>query len=321
MRVLKTLLASLATGYILVFYSEFVFYGQLSSPEQSPSSSVDLVLLGLIYSLLGYLLLAIVRRFGVRSLWALFLAGAAYGWLLEGVVVTSVYAEFPWQVPFTGLAWHAPLDVVVGWAWAQAALRRRSPLPSLGLSAGLGLFWGTWVLTWWYETGVPIPQADFSLFTLTATLVLVVAYWTLGRLSLGSWQPARSAVWAWGLFLLGWFGLTVLPVYPWAPLVLVPLLGVTFLTLRRNRQLETSPDLLLTLAERRPRLLNLASLLLVPLLASTVYASFLLLGRSIPVNMLVYILSSLLGIGLFAAAVLAILTLRKTPARGSPGEG
>lgn len=306
----KRITMLLSTGYILMFFSEFVFYGEIS-PEAgatAPSLPESLMLWG-IYAALGYLMLALIKGFRVRSVWALFLVGAAYGWLLEGVVVSTMYEDLPFQVHFTGIAWHAPLDVLVGWYLIQKLLRERSQFKTMVVASLLGLCWGLWVIWRWWEEGTPITLGNFALFTWSTTLLLIFAYWLLGKCQLAEFRSSKRALWILAGLLLLWFVLTVLPSYSFAILVLLPLLALIYLALRKNKCTEPSADLLSTL-ERQPRALNCACLLLTPLLATASYALCLALDLRIPINAILYVLSSILGIGMFIISVVKILRRR-----------
>ena len=105
----------LATGYILFFYSERLFW---SFPRPGDTFA-DLLLTWVVYSLLAWVFLLLVRQCRIAAFPALFLAGAVFGWLAEGVVVDTMYGNkdnpFPASISFTGLAWHALISVGVGW--------------------------------------------------------------------------------------------------------------------------------------------------------------------------------------------------------------
>lgn len=309
MNALKQMAVVLTTGYILMYFSEFVFYGEIASESGSyvPTLSEALILF-CIYSVLGYILLALIKEFRVRNLWALFLVGAAYGWLLEGVVVTTMYEGFPMQIHFTGIAWHAPLDVLLGWYLIQKVLRIRNPMKTLGIASALGLFCGLWVIWRWWEEGIAVPIERFAALTSVGTFLLVFAYWLLGRSQLATFQPGKWINRVVAILLLLWFIIAVLPVYPFAILVLPPLLFIIYLGLRKNKANEILPDLLHSL-EDRPRGLNLALLLLIPILATVSYSLYLEAGLRIPMSAIGYTFFSILGIVLFIIG--AIKTLKQ----------
>jgi hypothetical protein len=87
-RWIQKLIVVLATGYILFFYSERVFWSFLRPGDKW----TDLVLGWLVYSLLAWVFRLVVRQCRVAGFPALFLAGAIFGWLAEGVVVDTLRA-------------------------------------------------------------------------------------------------------------------------------------------------------------------------------------------------------------------------------------
>jgi hypothetical protein len=311
MKVVKQWLIVSATGYILMFFSEFIFYGEIAAESSSNNVPTlpDILFLYCIYVILSYIILALIRKYQVRSLWALFLVGAVYGWLLEGVVVTTMYEGFPLQVHFTGIAWHAPLDILVGWYLVQKMLRSKNLMAMFSVAGSLGLFWGLWVIWRWYEEGVAVPIERFTALALIGTLLLIVAYWLLAH-----HQPVFQAnKWVSLLFailLSLWFVGAVLPVYPFAVFVLPPLLFVIYLALRRNKTTEALPDLLATWDDK-PGKLNLAFLLLIPIIAIGSYSLYLEADFLIPMSAIGYTIFSIVGIVLFIISI--IKCLNKAP--------
>ena len=94
---MRKFLSVTANGVILWIWSEFLFWSVLR-----PSDSVqDHLITCAAYCLLAYTFLDVVARFEVRGLLALLLAGGIYGWLAEGVVVSTMYDELPWQITWT----------------------------------------------------------------------------------------------------------------------------------------------------------------------------------------------------------------------------
>ena len=144
MRVIKSMVAVLAAGYILTYFSELLFWAR-PRPGDSLGGWLGT---WLVYSLTGFMMLALIGHFRARSIWALFLAGAAFGWLTEGLVVQTAYEDLPLSLSFTGLAWHALISVLVGW-WLTGNTLRRGLLPTMVLSAAIGLTYGLWAIHWW----------------------------------------------------------------------------------------------------------------------------------------------------------------------------
>ena len=108
-RLLRKAAVVLASGYILFFLSERVFWS-FWRPGDNPA---EFLITWLAYSLIGWIYLDLVRRFRVAKFPAVFLCGAVYGWVAEGIVVDTMYGDptnpFPLSLSWTGLAWHALL--------------------------------------------------------------------------------------------------------------------------------------------------------------------------------------------------------------------
>jgi hypothetical protein len=300
---MRRLLQSLTTGYMLMFFSEHLFWARFRPGQDSLP---DYVVTWLAYSLLGYLLLALVRRFRMRRLPALFLAGAAFGWLAEGVIVQTAYENFPWQLSWTGLAWHALISVLCGWYYTRQALASGSLTPTLLWSGSFGLFYGAWAVFWWVEE--PLSRATplaFSVYSLVITLLFGLSAWLFQRLSAQPFEPGRYTFPA----IAGLFGLLfligVLPSYPWAILVLPPLFGLIWWGLGRNRRREAGPDLLQAIAGP-PSILNYLALLALPIVAIAFYTLAYSLDWLLATNWVVYLVTTPAGFFAFAASLILV---------------
>jgi hypothetical protein len=303
MKFLKPLAFALSTGYILFFYSELVFWAR-PRPEDS---LLNWLWTWLAYSLSGLAFLAALRGFRVKNIWGLFLCGALFGWLTEGVIVQTMYAAFPLQISWTGLAWHALISVWIGWYALRRALHQGRMRSILGIAAGLGLFWGVWGIFWWVEEpGQPVASlGEFAAFALVSSLLLIVAYWLADRTGAGfaasGWVIGIVAA----LFVVQFF-VTALPAAPLAAFVLPPLLLVIFLILWRGRKGEQPGSLLDDLAGQVPGGSYLA-LLAMPAVAILVYAAALALDLRLYTGWLVYALTMPLGFILLVVSVLKVL--------------
>src|SRR5262245_14142196 len=192
LRWIQKLIVVLATGYILFFYSERVFWSFLRPGDKL----IDFALGWLVYSLLAWVFLLLVRQCRIASFSALFLAGAVYGWLDEGVVVDTLYGSadgpFPASISFTGLAWHALISVGIGWYWQGKALTAaKSPRVAI-FSVAVGLGWGLWA-AWWpaeLEKG-STSLAAFAAHTVVCSLFLVLAWLVLGFARADWFRPGK----------------------------------------------------------------------------------------------------------------------------------
>ncbi len=308
------LVVVLATGYILFFYSERLFWSFLR-----PGDKISDLLLGwLVYSLLAWVFLLLVRHCRIVSFSALFLAGAVFGWLAEGVVVDTMYGNsgnpFPASISFTGLAWHALISVGIGWYGQAKALTEGNRAKIALFSVAVGLGWGLWAGWWPAELDRPSTSlAHFAGHTLACFIPLMAAWLGLGVAGSAWFRPAKLEM----PVLLGLVALFFLcvrvPATPRSALILPPLLLACAYGLRRNQSQEHRPDLLeTTLGQIRPR--SCLPLLLMPLTAILVYAPVALWGLTLPTNRVLYVITMPLGF-ICLVASLWILHGGKRPVR------
>lgn len=300
---------ALLSAAVLIVFSEKMFW------YVTGYSFLDL-LLG--YFFPAFILLWVIDAFRVRRLAPLFLAGAVFGFLAEGMLVGTIYEGGPlnwFSVSYTPLAWHAPLSVVFGWY----ALRRwlvagRARAMALGCAA-VGLFWGLWAMAWWLPENAadPVllaqgarlgqwPVGEFALHAFTFTAVLAVALWLLGRGGWSSFRPSKVEVGVVVAGLLVFFVAGVLLAVPWAPLKLLPLLGVTLLALYVNKRKEPPGSLLADVAGP-VRLARLPLLLVMPAVAVAVYAMGVVLAVPVEVIYSITAVGGVMGTAVLGALV------------------
>ena len=173
MRILKNLTAILSTGYIFLYFSEHLFWARVRPDD----SLLNWLTTWLAYSLSAYVFLRLVSYFRVRNIWALFLAGAVFGWLTEGVIVQTTYESLPLSISFTGLAWHALITVWLGWYAVRKALLSSSMRTTVKLAALIGLGYGLWAINWWLEPdGGVATLREFAMYSFTITTLVILAY-------------------------------------------------------------------------------------------------------------------------------------------------
>ncbi len=324
------------TAYILTFYSEWMFW---TGRPPSESFYLEAIPTWIAYSFIIFFFITTVSYFRARSFWAIFLCGALYGWLLEGVLVQTMYDALPIQISFTGLSWHALISVMFGWWWLPRRLREsRAIIPCLLFGVALGL----WSIGWWLEPDVAVAAPEsVTFYNLFFGIPLVPAYIFWSRLSsqivtpshvrssfsspsllaergLGgevalnesasknspevrgkSFRPSRLELIIATLLLALYFAFVTVPTQPLALIVLPPLLALILWSLRRNRQREPeiSPETTpITLKQALP-------LLLIPIMASLVYAGALTIGLTLPSLQILFVISMPLGFLLFAVSV------------------
>jgi len=280
---------TLATGFILFFFSERLFW-----TVWRPGDSVgDLLITWLAYSSLAYVFLSVVSFFRVNEFGSLYLAGAIYGWLTEGALIYTLYgteesAPFPVSVSITGLSWHALISVSVGWYATGLALTSVRPVRVAVISVAVGIFWGVWATFLWKEsppviTGVP----EFLGFALGFTVLLAGAWWVSFRLGVTRFRPGWVGLLLCALILGVFFAQHVVRL-GWRPLVVLPvILSFALGPLMRHRRSVDNSGFGEFWGDFVP--FHLIWFGLMPVTATVVYAAAKPLGlEAIPVTSIVY---------------------------------
>lgn len=94
---LRRLCLAIVTGYIFVYYSEYAFWARPLANIRLP----DALWLLLTYSFAAYVFLTLAVTLRVRSFATIFVVGALFGWLVEGVFVQTMYSLLPFRVCLT----------------------------------------------------------------------------------------------------------------------------------------------------------------------------------------------------------------------------
>ncbi|RLG48328.1 MAG: hypothetical protein DRN92_01275 [Thermoproteota archaeon] len=86
--------------------------------------------------------LSTITEFKVGSFGTLFLIGALFGWLVEGLIEQTLYESLPLSISWTGLACHSLISVSIGWYAIRKALKEGNRRRIMQISSLFGLFWG-----------------------------------------------------------------------------------------------------------------------------------------------------------------------------------
>jgi hypothetical protein len=330
---LKRVLLAMTSGYILVYYGELVFW---ATPERDGMTAGGILAQWLIYTVFAYAFLCVVSIFRVRSVWAVLLAGAFYGWFEEGIVVQTMYGTpdnpFPVSIAFTGLAWHMLVGVFVGWYLVRRVLAQNRVFKTIGLACVIGLFYGAWAIWWWAEPPAPMKAlldaghkevllVRFGIFALSTTAVLIVAHWLYNRVLPFVFKPGKIELWFFAVATILYFAFVTVPAAPKALWVLPPLMAITLGALNKNRRVESERDAISAFnANVKP--LNYLLLFLIPLVAISIYSLALATGASLRTNLVVYYGGSALGVLLWMVSI-AMVYRRTGPAnlRGARATG
>ncbi len=235
----------------------------------------------------------------LRIIWSLFLAGAIFGWIAEGIVVQTAYDMLPLSISFTGLAWHALITVWIGWYAIQKSLLSTDTWSILKLSTAVGFFYGFWAINWWLEPDGGVSSVpEFATFSFITTSLVILAYW------LANWSSTESLIlnrWVItvisGIFSL-YFCFVTIPSAPLAAIILPTLFGLVYLGLRQNCNNEGEGSLLDIHSGRIP-FWKYSSLLVLPLTSVLVYTIAISLNLQWHTNWILYIITTPLGFILF----------------------
>lgn len=298
---IKQIAGVLATGYILTFYSEHLFWAHARPGD----SLTGWLMTWLVYSLLGYAFLTLVNRFQARTIWAVFLCGAAFGWLAEGLVVQTAYENLPLSISFTGLAWHASISVLVGWRMVRHALQAGFK-QTLLLSALTGALYGFWAISWWNEPGERItPLSEFAVYALVTQGLVVLAYWIESHTIRGTIKPNRPWEITLGALALLTFVFVTIPAAPKAAWILPALLLIVFFSLRCNLA-NTGNGENRSFSQNRIPFRNFMGLWALPLAAILVYALAAAAGLRWHTNWAFYLVTTPLGFVLLLVSLFKI---------------
>ena len=319
----QKVLYALALGTPCFFLSEGFFWARWRLDFNPLSSLVT----WLVYCFVTYTTLLILDRFKVRNFWGVFLAGAVYGWLLEAVVVSTFYEDFPLGISFTGLAWHAPLSVGVGLYALPRLLRQAKPGRIAWMSAIAGLVYALWAIWWWgEEPGNINPPLPWLLYSGGMTVLSMLGLWAADRFSRAQRFVSTRGEWIavvilWSLFFLfvRFFS------YGWGIFVLPLLMLLTFIALRQGQKKAGDHQQQVLEAIRGPLpLSNLLALLALPATAALFYTLAYFLGLQFPSHYLFYAILTPAGFVLYILAIVQLMRRKRTikkPAHSTISKG
>jgi hypothetical protein len=267
-RATANLLLSLANGFILYFFSERLFW----TVWRAGDSVAEQVITWIAYSAATYLFLCVVAYFRCNDFASVCLAGAFYGWLIEGTLAPTLYgtedsAPFPLSLCITGLSWHMLISVALGWYAFAKALNARRWYGCVGLAIGVGVFWGAWATFQWRESPpVIVSPSHFAGHAFLITSFLIAAWWLNLHVGLQRFHPGRPGLF-FGVLVVATFYVQHIANIGLRPVVILPaVLALALFPLWRRRQRFPSNAAVVV----RPRG-RLFLLLLTPAAALTIY--------------------------------------------------
>ncbi len=315
-RFAANLVCTLATGYILFVFSERMFWTVWRPGDRL----AELVITWLAYCVAAYLFLAAASWFRANDFWSVFLAGALYGWIVEGGLIHTLYgtepsAPFPISISITGLSWHALISVMLGWWATGRALTANRPRSLIAICVMIGIFWGVWAMFPRRETPpIVTPLPAFFLNAALLSLGLMVSWWVSFRAGLSRFRPGRIGILS-CVAIVGLFFSQHVMRLGVLPLVLFPsVLCLALIPLEIHRRCRRSaPTNMLLASDRRSRALLLIGL--IPLVATGVYwIAVACRFERFPVTTIVYY--GLTGPMGFLTLVLAIVAVIRRSRKG-----
>lgn len=306
MKFTKRILLALSTGYILYFYSERVFWS-LARPGDT---FFDYLLTPLIYGIFAYIFLIIVEMFRVRNIWAIFIAGAAFGWINEGIFAMTLFGAeipFPFTISWTGLASHALISVCIGWYYLCKLLEENSSKNVFYVSVLLGVFWGVWSIAWALETPPILASIPaYLIHGLAATLLLVGSHWLFTKADPAGFHAGKKERIVLAILVLLFYGAVTVPTIGWVALVVLPVLFLLLFVILRKNKAQQSMGSVLTELGKPMRWRNALILFIMPVTATIIYAIANAAHLIYRTNLYFMIVTTALGFIMFAVSAIQI---------------
>ena len=290
----QRIVTAFAVGGIVGFASERQFY---VTPQTTLSVS-DILLTWLFYSATAWLCLGLAAKSGLHGWISLFLIGCIFGWVIEGVIVTTVYTALPWTLPFTAMSWHALVSgvlvlgagrVAIRWPWYKAA----------GYWAALGVAHGIWGQFWVIERTDMPPDSVTYAYLLGLGLIVPLSHIVLDRLpALYPFKTGEVKILA-ALFSLAWVAqlqATLNPAYLVLPAAIWPTLKIL-----ERRSTEEGVRLTTTPAPAWRHFLFMLMPLLTALIATQGWQRF----QNIESNWPIALLLTAIALGIYLLAAIA----------------
>ncbi len=295
---LKRLLTVGSLGYILMFFSENIFWSRYKIGD----TIGDLIFTWIVYSILAFVFLLIIKKYNVNNIWALFLAGSIFGWINEGIIVQTAYMSFPFQLSWTALAWHSLISVLVGFYLIRKILSENNTKKTIVIFSILGLLWGVWSIWWKIEDGFITPVSHFSLYSIIITMLAIFSYIIFDKSKPNEFNPTiLEKILA--ISCIGFFAVYTVIAVPMSIIIMPLLLILTITALNKNKD---THNMLQSYNNIKPQKYLL--LLILPIVAIVVYT--LGLNLWIPTNIIFVIITSILGIIMFIISLYKMFKLK-----------
>jgi hypothetical protein len=199
MQSLRYLILSAALGLITVWASENWFWF-VPPPGMN---AFEFAITALAYAIASACVLSAVILTRVGGWPAAFLGGSMLGYLVEGVVVGTMYEGFPWQLVWTPLAWHGLITGGVVLGVGRTGFGPGRLVLIWGLVGLVGAYWAQY---WPVERPVLPSTGELALYLVALGGLVVLGQWMLDRVG----DLPRPPLWVLGIapvlmFMLWWY--------------------------------------------------------------------------------------------------------------------
>lgn len=301
---IKRLLLVLSLGYILYFFSERVFWS-FWRPQETVVETISVFIL---YSLLAYLIILIIKFFNVKNIYSIFITGAIFGWLGEGLLTTTLYGiegiPFPLSISWTGLAWHALITFTLGFYLISFYINKNQKIKLVLLSIFMGLFWSLWAIFWKTENpSLNIPFESFLIHSLVSSLLFILSFIYFSKFIDKGFNPRLIEKIIVPILLIIYFILVIYSSNPSSLIILPILLVLSFLILYKNKKMEANN---IFTNKTKNNYLNYLILIIIPVIASASYYLIYNWNIVFKSNLIVYYITMPLGFVAFIYSVIRI---------------
>lgn len=269
----------LLAGFVVQLNSERAYW--FYSPDWFTTRLGEMVGISMFYAFAAAGAMWMLGRLPYGGVHQVVLAGALFGWTVEGVIVYVLHEAGPFDVFFPAMfaGWHGVLSftfflfLIRTWLLA-GAVRRLAAASTL-----YGIWWGLWATT------SRLPESDqalaasaasgvtavgeFAVVALLLTGALGAGHYLIDRLWPGDWKPGRVSGW----LILGTTGLYAVVsgfAIPWAPIRWAVLVAIPVGALVRSGRGRVAPNVYSVLSGRiDPR--HLVALAPIGVAAGSVY--------------------------------------------------
>lgn len=306
MNFLKRLLLVLSFGFILYFFSERVFWS-FWKPDETFMGTV----LGVIfYSLVAYAIILIISYFKVKNIYSIFITGAIFGWLDEGLLTTTLYGieggPFPASISWTGLAWHALITFTLGFYLINLYVNKNQKIKLVLLSIFMGLFWSLWSIFWKSEDpSLNVTLWNFLIHAFVSSFLLIISFIYFNKSINKEFNPRLAEKIIIPLLLVIYFITVTYPANPTSLIILPILLVLSFLILYKNKKMESNS---MFTNKARNNQFNYIILIIIPIVASASYYLIYNFNVIFQSNLIVYYVTMPLGFIAFIYSTIKIFS-------------